>query len=373
MKLKDLVGLFRQTFTEWNEDKAPRLAAALSYYTIFSLAPLLVIVIAIVGLIFGKSAVQNQIVGQITSLVGKQSADAIQAMIAGASNPKSSLIATVIGLVTLILGAAGVFGQLQDSMNTIWEVAPKPGRGLKGILRDRLLSFAMVLVIGFLLLVSLVISTVISALSQFASGLLPFSGFMFQWINLVVSFIVVALLFALTFKYLPDVVISWRDVWFGAVFTSLLFTIGKWLIGLYLGRSTINSTYGAAGSLIVVLLWVYYSSQILFLGAEFTQVYGKRFGSEIKPNPNAIPLTEEARLQQGAPRQEAIAAVVKGEATSVEAAAQTPVGPNSKPAPSESGYLPEVQPSVMAISAVVAVLVGFISGMVVKRGGQRHL
>ncbi|HEX7973699.1 MAG TPA: YihY/virulence factor BrkB family protein [Anaerolineales bacterium] len=365
------MNLFRQTFAEWSEDKAPRLAAALSYYTIFSLAPLLVIVIAIAGLAFGKSTAQNQIVGQITSLVGKQGADAIQAMIAGASNPKTSLIATIIGFITLILGAAGVFGQLQDSMNTIWEVAPKPGRGIKGILQDRLLSFAVVLVIGFLLLVSLVISTVISAFSQFASGLLPFSGLMPQLINLVVSFIVITLLFALTFKYLPDVSISWRDVWLGAAFTALLFTIGKWLIGLYLGRSAFNSTYGAAGSLVVVLLWIYYSAQILFFGAEFTQVYGKRFGTEIKPNKNAVPLTEEARAQQGIPRKEAVTVVAAGKATSVEVAAQGKPELGPRPVRPQSEYLAEAQPSVLALSAVLAALVGFVSGMVVNRGGPR--
>src|SRR5690606_5334067 len=188
------------------------------------------------------------------------------------------------------LGASGAFAQLQDSLNTIWEVKPKEGRGIKGMLRDRFLSFSMVLVIGFLLLVSLAISAVLSGIGKFLADLLPMPGAVMQALNFGISFAVTSLLFALIFKVLPDAEIRWRDVWVGAAVTALLFSVGRFLIGLYLGRSSVGSPYGAAGSLVVLLLWVYYSSQILFLGAEFTQVYTNRFGRKIRPKPNAEPL-----------------------------------------------------------------------------------
>jgi membrane protein len=282
--------LFQETFAEWSKDKASRLAAALSYYTIFSVAPLLIIAIAVAGLVFGRQAATDQIVYEIRGLVGDQGAQIIQTILQNASKTTSGILATVIGIATLLIGASGAFGQLQDSLNTIWEVKPKSGRGVKGMLRDRFLSFSMVLVIGFLLLVSLLLSAFLAGIGKYLSDLLPMSSVVMQTINFGLSFGVTTVLFALIFKVLPDAYVRWRDVWVGAAVTALLFSLGRFLIGLYLGRASVSSAYGAAGSLVVLLLWVYYSAQILFLGAEFTQVYAKKFGKAIVPKPNAEPL-----------------------------------------------------------------------------------
>lgn len=254
--------------------------------------------IAVAGVAFGQQATQGQVVDQISGLVGRDGAELIQGMIASAGNRSTGIVATVLGIVTLLLGASGLFGALHDSLNTIWEVQPKPA-GIMGMLRQRFVSFTMVLGVGFLLLVSLVLTTALAALGRFVGGLTPGSELLAQILNFIVSFGVITLLFALIYKILPDVDIEWKDVWIGAAATSLLFTIGRTLIGLYLGRSGAASAYGAAGSLVLMLLWVYYSAQILFLGAEFTQVYAKRFGSRIRPSANAVAVTEEARAQQG--------------------------------------------------------------------------
>jgi membrane protein len=294
--------LLKTTFNEWNEDKAPRLAAALAYYTAFSIAPLLVIVIAVVGLVYGQEAARGQIVQQIQNEVGRDTAEIIQTMIENANSEPAGIVATVIGIVTIIFGAAGFFGQLQDALNTIWEVQPKPNRGIKDVIRERFLSFTMVLGIGFLLLVSLVISAVLSSLHNFVIGLLPGAQLLTQILNFVLSFGVVTLLFAMIYRVLPDVDLAWKDVAIGAVITALLFTIGKFLLSLYLGNSGVASSYGVAGSFVVLLLWVYYSAQILLFGAEFTQVYARRHGSlYIQPTENAMPVTAEQRAQEGRP------------------------------------------------------------------------
>jgi membrane protein len=298
-----IVGLLKDTWNEWQEDKASRLAAALAYYTAFSIAPLLVIAIAIAAFVFGEQAAQGQIAAQLGTLVGKEAAEAIQSMLVSSSRkPAQGTIATLISVALLFFGASNIFTQLQDSLNTIWEVAPKPGRGIKGIIKDRILSFGMVLGIGFLLLVSLILSAVLAALGNYLGGMMPGLQALWSVLNFFLSFGVITLLFALMYKFLPDVKITWGDVGIGAVITALLFTIGKSLISLYLGNSGVGSTYGAAGSLVVLLLWVNYSAQILFFGAEFTQVYANKYGSRIVPTKNAVPLTEKARVQQGIPR-----------------------------------------------------------------------
>ncbi len=287
--------LFKDTFDNWNKDHAQRLGAALAYYTVFSLGPLLIIVIAIAGLVFGQQAAQGQIVDQLRGLVGDQGATFIQSAIAASSTPRTGLIASVIGVATLILGALGVFGALQDALNAIWGVQPKPGRGIKGLITDRLLSFSMVIVVGFLLLVSLVISAALAAFLKYFGGMLPFSSTVLQGINFFVSFAVVTLLFALIFKVLPDAKVHWSDVWIGAVLTALLFAIGKFILGYYLGTSAYASSYGAAGSLIIVLVWIYYSAQILFFGAEFTKAFAQRYGEGIVPADNAVRVTEQVQ------------------------------------------------------------------------------
>lgn len=298
---KDGWALVRDTYQEWQADKVPRLAAALAYYTIFSIAPLLIVVIAVAGFAFGTEAVTGRLYGDIQGLVGEDAALTIQEIIANSSRPSDNMLATIIGVVTLLLGAGGVFGQLQEALNTVWGVEPKPGQGILEIVKDRFFSFTMVLGVGFLLLVSLVISTVISAVNTFAASLLPGSEFLFQILNQVISFVVITFLFGMIYKVLPDVKIEWRDVWVGAAITALLFTIGKFLIGLYLGNSSISSTYGAAGSFAVILVWIFYSAQILLFGAEFTQVYAKRYGSRIVPDDDAIAISDAVRMAQGMP------------------------------------------------------------------------
>jgi membrane protein len=297
--LREWRDLFVQTASEWSEDKAPRLGAALAFYTALSMAPLLVISLRVAAIFFGDDAAAGEIERQAQAMMGQKGAEALQAMIENAHQENNGTLATVLGVLTLLVGASGVFGELQGSLNTIWEVQPKPGRGVWGFIKDRFLSFAMVMGCTFLLLVSLVVSTAITAATKFTEGF----GEEFHWlgmlINFVVSFVVITGIFALTFKMVPDVKVAWRDVWIGAVITALLFVIGKFGIGIYLGRSSMASSYGVAGSLIVFLVWVYYSAQIVFFGAEFTQVYANRYGRRIVPSANAMPVTEEARAQQG--------------------------------------------------------------------------
>jgi len=267
--MKRYIELFKETWKEFSDDKAQRLGASLAYYTLFSIAPLLLICIAIAGLVFGKSQAQAQIIGQIKNLMGDAGGGAITDMLKNAAKPKTGTLAIIIGGITLLLGAAGVFGNLKDALNTIWNVPEKKSGGIMAMLKQRFLSFAMVLGVGFLLLVSLVIDAALSAIS----------GGLWQPIQLAVSFVVVTLLFAMIFRFLPDIHPAWRDVWFGAGFTSFLFVIGKFALGLYLGKSAVGSAYGAAGSLVVLLVWLYWSSNILFFGAEFTQVYARAHGS----------------------------------------------------------------------------------------------
>ena len=299
IKISSLKFLVTESFKEWSDDNASRLAASLAYYTIFSMPPLLIIAIAIAAQLFDRTAVQQQLMGQISGLVGSNGADAIAAILDNGTDSGDSLLATIISVVTLLLGASGVFGALHSALNSIWEVKPKPGRGILGTLKDRFLSFTMVLGVGFLLLVSLVLSSVLVAFSDFVNNALPSLVILAQVINFVVSFGVITILFALIYKIVPDVKIAWRDVWIGALVTAFLFTVGKFAIGLYLGNSAPGSTYGAAGSLIVLLLWVYYSAQILFFGAEFTQVYANKFGSRIVADEDAIGLSPEARREPG--------------------------------------------------------------------------
>jgi membrane protein len=274
--LKVGADLFKRAFLAWLNSKAPRLGAALAYYTIFAVAPLFLIALSIAGFGFGKESARRELFGQVYSLVGRNGGEAIQALVAAANRPQAGLWATLAGLVTLGIGATAVFVELKNALNTIWGVAPKPSRGVRNFLKDRLLSIAMVLGVGFLLLVSLVLNAALAALGTFTSGLLPEQRLLLGILNFLISLSVITLLFAMIFKLLPDVKISWGDVWVGAFVTALLFNLGKFLIGYYLGRSSMVSIYGAAGSFIILLLWVYYSAQILFFGAEFTRLHARR-------------------------------------------------------------------------------------------------
>jgi membrane protein len=285
--VRGLGTVFRRALAGWWNDNVPRMGAALAYYTLFSLAPILVVAIAIAGLAFGAEAVRGEIVGQIEGLVGLEGARAVQAMLEGAAQPSSSIPATIIGVITFFLVATGAFLELQTDLDAIWRVKPKSsGNFLRSLVMQRLISFGLVLGLAFLLLTSLVVSAGLAAANDYLGNAFPGVAVLWEAINVVVSLGVITLLFAMIYKVLPDVKLAWSDVWVGALVTAGLFTIGKFLIGLYLGTSSLASTYGAAGSVIVILVWVYYSAQIILLGAEFTREYVSQFGR--RPPPEAF-------------------------------------------------------------------------------------
>lgn len=286
MNTQSIWTMLKATYTQWSNDKASQLAAALAFYTAISIAPLLVLVIAVVGFFLGEEAAQGQLVGQLRSLMGEQAAQFTETAIANANKPTTGSIASLLSIAVLLWGSTNVFAQLQNSLNAIWNVSAKPGGGIWTVIRTRLLSFGMVLGLGFLLLVSLFLSTVLTAMTTSFSQFLPGVDWLWQLLNYAVSLGVMALLFALIFKVLPDVQVAWKDVWIGAALTAVLFTIGQFALGLYLSNQ--GSAYGVAGSLAVFLLWVYYSAQILFFGAEFTQVYATQYGQGVKASANAV-------------------------------------------------------------------------------------
>jgi membrane protein len=299
MNIKSLFELVKDTFKDWSEDKASRLGAALAYYTIFSIGPLLVIAIAVASIVFGEEAARGQIVGTVGGLVGAEGGKLIEDSIKNANKGGGSIIATAIGIGTLLFGAAGVFGQLKDALNTIWEVKPKPNLGFMHTIKERFFSFSMVLGTGFLLLVSLVVSAAVSALGKLFTTLLPGADFIWQIVNFLVALGVITLMFALLFKFMPDVKIGWKDVWIGSLVSAVLFVVGQFALGFYLGSGAVGSAWGAAGALVIILVWIYYSAQIFFLGAEFTQVYTNKYGSRVRPESYAQFVTDEARAQQG--------------------------------------------------------------------------
>lgn len=286
---KHLWFLVKESGKEWSADRAPRLGAALSYYTVFSLAPVLLLVISVMGLFLGREAAQGRIVDELSTLLGRDGASVVQLAIAKAGERKASVVATVIGFFTLLLGATGVMVELQGALNQVWKVMPRPGAGWKTFIRQRLLSLALVLSFGFVLLVSLVLSAGLSAMGHWLVDVLPGWTVLAYALNWLVSIAAIALFMALIFKVLPDAKVAWRDVWVGAAVTAVLFQVGKYLIGLYIAKGTVGSTFGAAGSLAVLLVWVYYSSQIILFGAEFTRVFANRFGSRVVPEKDAMP------------------------------------------------------------------------------------
>ena len=302
--MTSVIEIVGETFREWSEDKASRLSAALAYYTVFSIPPLMVVAIGIASFFTDRATIEEQVVAQAGGLMGQQGAEGIRTILQSAEQPgNGELLPTLFGLALLIFGASGVFTQLQDAMNTIFGVKPNPRRGIMGLIKDRFLSFTMVLTIGFILLVSLVLSTVLSALGGFIGGLVTEAEILLWIVNFVISFGVFTALFALIFKTIPDVKMAWRDVLVGAAVTAILFKIGEYALSFYFDRSDPTSAFGAAGSIILLLLWIYYSAQIIFLGAEFTEVYARVLGSGIQPEEDAVAITKEARAQQGIPTQ----------------------------------------------------------------------
>jgi membrane protein len=287
-RIKNFFSLLKETFHQWNEREPFNNSIIIAYYTIFSLPGLLVIIINLAGYFFGAEAVQNQLTGQIGGIVGGDSAKDIQEIIANATKSQGTTLSTILSVATLLFGATGVFYQLQQILNKMWEVKPKPKQKLLKLVKDRVFSFGLILVVGFLLLVSLVLTSAVSALSAWVAAHLSESLLiLFKFIDLVLSVGVVTLLFAAMFKFLPDAIIRWRDVWHGAILTAVLFVIAKFLLGLYFGNSDPGSTYGAAGSIILIMLWVSYAGLVLLFGAEFTQVYAKSRGHRIEPTEGA--------------------------------------------------------------------------------------
>jgi membrane protein len=293
---------FQAALYEWNEDNVPRMAAAVAFYTLFSLTPIVVIGFQVAEMTFGSEAAQREILGQAAFLIGQEGADGIKLLIENAPPNQFSSISTMIGLAVMIFATTGVFTELKDALNTIWEVKPKPGLSVIALARDRLFAFAMVLIIWFLMLVSLLVSAMLTSLS----GLLAPQIAGWHFIDSALSLALMTVMFALINRILPDVEVAWRDVWLGAVATALLFVIGKSLFGLYLGHSTLGVSYGAAGSLVIVILWTYYSCLILLFGAEISQVHAKQRHARIVPTDVAIHVTEHDRVQQGIPRQEGV-------------------------------------------------------------------
>ncbi|MGF1457622.1 MAG: YihY/virulence factor BrkB family protein [Leptolyngbyaceae cyanobacterium] len=290
MSPKQVWRLIKEAFEQWNQDDASRLAAALAYYTIFSIAPLLILVIAITSLFFDRAIVRQELIDQMQTLVGNDGAAFLQTVLDNANRPgeRSGIFASAVSIGLLLVGATGVLTQLQAALNAVWNVEAKPERGFWNIVHKRVLSLGMILGIGFILLVSLALSALIAGFSYYLEMTMPGLDTLTQLLNFAVSFGITTVIFALIFKFMPDVTITWGDVWFGGATTAFLFSLGKVLIGLYLGNSSFSSSYGAAGSVIVLLVWVFYSSQILFFGAEITQVYARRYGSQITPNRYAI-------------------------------------------------------------------------------------
>ena len=296
--------ILKQSVTDFIDDDAPTMAAALSYYTIFSLPPLLVLILLLLGAVLDPQDIQGTVESQIRGLMGPEGAQQIRAIIANADRPGSgNLVATILGIVALLLGATGVFGQLQAALNRAWEVGPDPQQGgVKSFVLKRVFSLGMVLALAFVLLASLVLSAAITAFGDSLAGFLPegIGPTVLQIVNFVVSFGVITLLFAAMFKVLPDATIAWRDVWVGAAVTALLFTIGKFALGLYLGRSNPGEAFGAAGALALMLVWIYYTSMIVFLGAEFTQAWANRRGQGIRPEKGAVRVVQEKRRERPA-------------------------------------------------------------------------
>jgi len=292
--LKNIWSILLATFKGFGEDRGMKLSASLAYYTVFSLAPLLMLLISIAGAVWGDEAIQGKVFGEINNFVGNQAAKQIQDMIKSVELSGKTTTALITGIITLLLGATTVFIEIQDSINMIWKVKPKPRRGWLKMLKDRLKSSSLIISLGFLLVVSLVVNGLVLAMGDILSRFLPDITIIFiNIINLIISFIVIAVLFGIIFKFLPDVKIAWKDVRWGAFFTALLFMIGRIAIGFYIQTTGTGSAYGAAGSLMVILVWIYYTAAILYLGAEFTQAYAEKMGIKIAPASYAVHLEQK--------------------------------------------------------------------------------
>ncbi len=279
MLLRQLIPLTKQSYSNWSKHEAPRLGASVAFYSVLSFAPLLLIITAVIALIFGQTSAQGAIVNEAREWIGDRGAETVTSLLKSAQKPSSGILATVVAFATLLFGASGVFTELQDALNRIWDAPAQTSEGLIGMVKQRLFSFGMILSVGFLLLISLVLSAGLAFLGKAFGNVLPMPASVLQALNFLFSLVVISVLFALMYRYVPNTKVRWRDAAIGAVGTAVLFTIGKFLLGLYLGKASVGSTYGAAGSLVAVIVWIYYSAQIFFFGAEFTHAYSQRNGS----------------------------------------------------------------------------------------------
>jgi len=296
-RFRRLGSLLKETYLQWDEDQAARQAASLALYTLLSVAPLLIVSIKVAGLALGDEAARGQLSQELGRLVGPQAGAAIEAMVNTAKQPGQGVVGSIIGLAVLLFGASGVFGELQTSLNQMWEVMPKPNRGVLGFVKDRFFSFTMVMGVAFLLLVTLVVSAALATITEHFRDLVPYAPL--WWVlNVAIGIGITTVLFALIYKVIPDVQIKWHDVWIGASATAVLFSVGRVALGWYVGRSATVSPFGAAGSLVALIVWVYYSAQILFFGAEFTQVFATRYGSRILPSSNAVHMDDMPRRRR---------------------------------------------------------------------------
>ncbi|HTL59489.1 MAG TPA: YihY/virulence factor BrkB family protein [Candidatus Limnocylindrales bacterium] len=295
MRIKSGWEVIKGTVARFSDDHVTTLGAAVAYYAIFSIAPILVIIVGVVGLVFGEGSARHEMLDQLKSAVGPRSAAVIESMMSSQTR-EGSLIATIIGIVALLLGASGVFGQLKMSLNLIWHVQPKPGRAVPGLIMDRLVSLVVLMGIGILLIVSLVLSTAVTAFYHYIEQNIQIPGSFARLVQLLVSGFVLTMLFAMLFKLLPDVRIGWRNLWVGSITTALLFLLGEYLLSLYLGRQGTASPYGAAGSVVLILMWIYYSSLIVLIGAEFTQAYVRQTGASVEPGKYAEWMTAAPAL-----------------------------------------------------------------------------
>ncbi|HSU33794.1 MAG TPA: YihY/virulence factor BrkB family protein [Bryobacteraceae bacterium] len=360
MSVRQWISFLRETYNKWSEHQAPRLGASVAFYSLLSFAPLLVIVTAVIALIFGHSSAQSALVGEARQLIGARGAETVQSLLKSAQKPASGAFSGLVAFIMLLFGASGVFAELQSALNIIWEAPEQTSAGVWGMVKERLFSFGMVLSVGFLLLVSLLVSTGLAYIGHGFGQLVPLPPALLQAFNLLVSFVIISFLFALMFKYVPNVKVPWRYVIIGALGTALLFTIGKFLLGLYLGKASVGSTYGAAGSLVAVIVWIYYSSQIFFFGAEFTHIYaqahraqapagGGETSSDLKKEPVAAHPTAP---QATAPPPPSPHPAVASQATaSAPSQAIPPVESVTRPAPRPPQ---PVQPSIIEVPVAPA-------------------
>ncbi|MDB5196968.1 MAG: YihY/virulence factor BrkB family protein [Flaviaesturariibacter sp.] len=360
--LKSIMPLLKSTFKGFSEDKVPKLSASLAYYTVFSLGPLLVVIITLCAFILGADAVNDTIYSQMKGFVGASAADQMQEIVKNASLSGKSTTAAIIGGVTLLIGATSIFGEIQDSINGIWGLKPKPKAGIWKMIKNRLLSFGILGTLGFLLLVSLGATSLVEAIGDRLKDRFPdVTVVVFYIINLVLTLAITTFLFAVIFKVLPDAKIKWKDVWIGAIFTSFMFLIGKFAISLYISKADVGGTYGTAGSLVVILVWIYYSSMILYLGAEFTKSYVMSYGDAIHPNHYAVTV-QKVEVEKGNKSIQQVEKEAPKDEAAVAGKAPGKPEPVYQPIKPELAYIKSTTPEkVTHISGIPAIIVGIVA------------